>query len=153
MSIMESMGKKKPRPRRSFTPEFKAEIVELCRRGDRSAGQIARTAFYARRSGKPGPRAVQDAELTQQITAVHERSRGTYGAPRVHAVLKQEGAGCGRRRVARLMRAAGLEGRHRRRRHLTTIPDPRAALRPDLVVRNFAPDAAGLDTRWCGDIT
>ena len=37
---MESMGKK-PRPRRSFTPEFKAEIVELCQRGDRSAGQIA----------------------------------------------------------------------------------------------------------------
>ncbi|MBO0517283.1 IS3 family transposase, partial [Streptomyces beijiangensis] len=115
--------------------------------------KVSRTAFYARRSGKPGPRAVQDAELTQQITAVHERSRGTYGAPRVHAVLKQEGAGCGRRRVARLMRAAGLEGRHRRRRHLTTIPDPRAALRPDLVVRNFAPDCAGLNTRWCGDIT
>jgi transposase len=42
MSIMESMVKKKPRPRRSFTPEFKAEIVELCRRGDRSVGQIAR---------------------------------------------------------------------------------------------------------------
>ena len=42
MSIMESMGKKKPRPRCSFTPEFKAEIVELCRRGDRSVGQIAK---------------------------------------------------------------------------------------------------------------
>src|SRR2546423_11371361 len=38
---MESMGRKKPRPRRSFTPEFKAEIVELCRRGDRSVGQVA----------------------------------------------------------------------------------------------------------------
>jgi transposase len=42
MSIMESMGKKKPRPRRSFTPEFKAEIVDLCRRGDRSMGQVAK---------------------------------------------------------------------------------------------------------------
>ncbi|SFH39926.1 transposase [Actinopolymorpha cephalotaxi] len=39
---MESMGKKQPRPRRSFTPEFKAEIVELCRRGDRTAGQVAK---------------------------------------------------------------------------------------------------------------
>ncbi|GAA2986284.1 hypothetical protein GCM10017559_16830 [Streptosporangium longisporum] len=39
---MESMGKKKPRPRRSFTPEFKAEIVELCRRGDRPVGQVAK---------------------------------------------------------------------------------------------------------------
>jgi len=42
MSMMESMGKKKPRPRRSFTPEFKAEIVELCQRGDRSVGQVAK---------------------------------------------------------------------------------------------------------------
>jgi transposase len=42
MFIMETMGKKKPRPRRSFTPEFKAEIVELCQRGDRSIGQIAK---------------------------------------------------------------------------------------------------------------
>jgi transposase len=42
MSMMESMGTKKPRPRRSFTPEFKAEIVELCQRGDRSVGQVAK---------------------------------------------------------------------------------------------------------------
>ncbi|MFD3580851.1 IS3 family transposase [Streptomyces sp. NPDC058683] len=115
--------------------------------------KVSRTAFYVRRAGKPGPRAVRDAELTEQITEVHARSRGTYGAPRVHAVLKREGAGCGRRRVARLMRAAGLQGRHHRRRHLTTIPDPRAASRPDLIVRDFQPDPAGLDARWCGDIT
>ena len=115
--------------------------------------KVSRTAFYARRTAKPGPRAVRDAELTEQIAEVHERSRGTYGAPRVHAVLKRKGAGCGRRRVARLMRTAGLQGRHRRRRHLTTIPDPRAAMRPDLVVRDFRPDAMALDARWCGDIT
>ncbi|MGW2641923.1 IS3 family transposase [Streptomyces sp. NPDC001348] len=87
--------------------------------------KVSRTAFYARRAAKPGPRAVRDAELAEQIADVHTRSQGTYGAPRVHAVLKRAGAGCGRRRVARLMRAAGLQGRHRRRRHLTTIPDPR----------------------------
>lgn len=115
--------------------------------------KVSRAAFYARRAGKPGPRAVRDAELTEQITVIHTTSRGTYGAPRVHAVLKREGAGCGRRRVARLMRAAGLTGRHRRRRHLTTIPDPRAATRPDLIVRDFQPDPTGIDARWCGDIT
>jgi transposase InsO family protein len=115
--------------------------------------EVSRTAFYARRTGKPGPRAVRDAELTRQITEVHATSRGTYGAPRIHAVLKRGGALCGRRRVARLMRAAGLEGRHRRRRHLTTVPDPRAASRPDLVLRQFDPDPEGVDTRWCGDIT
>ncbi|MEU4098593.1 IS3 family transposase [Streptomyces sp. NPDC026673] len=115
--------------------------------------QVSRAAFYARRAGIPGPRAVRDAELIEQITQVHTRSRGTYGAPRVHAVLQRQGSGCGRRRVARLMRAAGLQGRHRRRRHLTTIPDPQAACRPDLIVRDFQPDPTGLDTRWCGDIT
>ncbi|MER7057745.1 IS3 family transposase [Streptomyces sp. NPDC000351] len=88
-----------------------------------------------------------------RIVEVHAKSRGTYGAPRVHAVLKRQGAGCGRRRVARLMRAAGLQGRHRRRRHVTTIPDPGAASRPDLIVRDFQPDRTGLDARWCGDIT
>ncbi|MEY2233878.1 IS3 family transposase [Streptomyces sp. BF23-19] len=115
--------------------------------------QVSRTAYYARSTGIPGPRAVRDAELTEQITIVHERSRGTYGAPRVHAVLRREGAGCGRRRVARLMRQAGLIGRHRRRRHRTTTPDPHAVTRPDLVLRDFRPDPAALDTRWCGDIT
>nr|WSZ11957.1 IS3 family transposase [Streptomyces canus] len=115
--------------------------------------QVSRTAFYARRTAKPGPRAVRDAELTEKIAEVHERSRGTYGVPRVHAALQRQGEDCGRRRVARLMRDAGLQGRHRRRRRLTTIPDPRAAARPDLLVRNFAPDPDGLDTRWCGDIT
>ncbi|WP_405970585.1 IS3 family transposase [Streptomyces sp. NBC_00988] len=112
--------------------------------------QVSRTAFYARRTGNPGPRAVRDAELTEKITEVHERSRGTYGVPRVHAALQRQGEDCGRRRVARLMRDAGLQGRHRRRRHLTTVPDPRAAARPDLLVRDFAPDPDGLDTRWCG---
>ncbi|WP_406384427.1 IS3 family transposase [Streptomyces sp. NBC_01618] len=109
--------------------------------------KVPRTAFCARRSGLPGPRAVWDTELTKQIVEVHAKSRETYRAPRVHAVLKCEGAGCGRRRVARLMQAAGLQGRHRRRRHLTTIPDPRAAFRPDLIVRDFQPDRIGLDTR------
>ncbi|MFK4101258.1 IS3 family transposase [Streptomyces sp. NPDC019531] len=115
--------------------------------------QVSRTAFYARRTRRPGPRAARDAELTEQITQTHAKSRGTYGTPRIHAVLKREGAACGRRRIARLMRTAGLEGRRRRRRHVTTIPDPSAATRPDLILRDCAPDPDGLDTRWCGDIT
>ncbi|MEV8563801.1 IS3 family transposase [Streptomyces sp. NPDC051917] len=96
---------------------------------------------------------MQDAELTERITTVHAQSRGTYGAPRIHAALKREGASCGRRRIARLMRAAGLAGQHRRRRHRTTIPDPHAATRPDLVLRDFRPDPTAVDIRWCGDIT
>ncbi|MEU1670359.1 IS3 family transposase [Streptomyces sparsogenes] len=51
------------------------------------------------------------------------------------------------------MRAAGLAGRHRRRRHRTTVPDPQAAARPDLALRDFRPDPTATDARWCGDIT
>lgn len=114
--------------------------------------KVSRAAYYTRRRG-PSARAVSDAELTEKIRTVHARSRGTYGSPRVHAALTDEGIACGRRRVARLMRQAGLTGRTRRRRQRTTIPDPRAATRPDLVLRDFQPDPAGADMRWCGDIT
>ncbi|NRQ37515.1 IS3 family transposase [Nonomuraea sp. NN258] len=114
---------------------------------------VSRAAFYARRSAVPGPRAMRDAELSERIALVHAGSRGSYGAPRVHAQLRREGERCGRRRVARLMRVLGLAGRYRRRRRQSTIPDPNADRRPDLIERDFTPDAAGLDTRWCGDIT
>ncbi|WP_435874925.1 IS3 family transposase [Nonomuraea wenchangensis] len=114
---------------------------------------VSRAAFYARRCGVPGPRAMRDAELAERIAEVHARSRGSYGAPRVHAQLQRDGQRCGRRRVARLMRALGLAGRYRRRRRQTTIPDPSADTRPDLIVRDFTPYAAAVDTRWCGDIT
>ena len=103
---------------------------------------VSRAAFYARRSGVPGPRAMRDGELAERIAEVHARSRGSYGAPRVHAQLQRDGQQCGRRRVARLMRALGLTGRHRRRRRRTTIPDPNAEARPDLIGRDFTPDAA-----------
>ncbi|WP_443058254.1 IS3 family transposase [Streptomyces sp. NBC_00820] len=62
--------------------------------------------------------------MTEKITEIHAESRGNYGAPRVHAALRQRGDRCGRRRVARLIRQAGLQGHHRSRRHRTTIPDP-----------------------------
>jgi putative transposase len=67
---------------------------------------VSRAAFYARRNATPGPRATRDAELAEQIARVHARSRGSYGAPRVHAQLRQDGQRCGRRRVARLIARA-----------------------------------------------
>ncbi|OUC97776.1 IS3 family transposase [Streptosporangium minutum] len=115
--------------------------------------EVSRAAFYPRRAGVPGPRAVRDAHLTERITQVRQHSRGAYGAPRIHALPHRRGDGHGRRRAARLMCAAGLQGRHRRRRPQTTIPDPAATVRPDLIGHDFTPDAAAIDTRRCGDIT
>ena len=68
--------------------------------------------------------------LLSQIHVIHRRSRGTYGAPRVHAELRAQGIRCGRKRVARLMGRAGLAGAHRRRYRSTTRQDPTAVAAP-----------------------
>jgi putative transposase len=92
--------------------------------------------------------------LLKHIETIHDDSRGTYGWPRVHAELTLGlGIPVNHKRVARLMREAGIYGKTRRRAVKTTIPDPDAAQRPDLVKRDFHTDATALDTRWCGDIT
>ena len=78
------------------------------------------------------------------ILKIHTDSRGTYGAPRVHAELRlAHRVNCSQKRVARLMRSLGLEGVHRRRRRRTTVRSPKAAVAPDLVQRNFTASAPG----------
>lgn len=115
--------------------------------------KVSRAAYYASRRDEPAVRRRADEELLDQITAVHAESKGRYGAPRIHAVLRRRGARHGRKRVARLMRAAGVRGRAPRRWQRTTIADPAAAARADLIRRDFTADAAQINTRWCGDIT
>jgi transposase InsO family protein len=87
--------------------------------------------------------------LTEVIVEVHQRSRRTYGAPRVHAELRRLEHHCSRKRVARLMRASGLVGVHARRRWRRGRPDVAPA--PDLVRRDFAP--RGPDQLWAADVT
>jgi transposase InsO family protein len=115
--------------------------------------EVSRAAYYAHRAGTVSARQRTDAELTEYIDQAHQASKGRYGAPRIHAQLRRQGHRHGRKRVARLMRAAGLRGRTPRRWKRTTIPDPAAAARADLIRRDFAVDAAAVNTRWCGDIT
>jgi len=92
-----------------------------------------------------------DAALTQQIGTIHARSRETYGAPRIHAELAAQGTLVGRKRVARLMQAAGLMGVSRRPFVTTTRRDPRARPAPDLVRRAFTADSP--NQLWVADIT
>jgi HTH-like domain/Integrase core domain len=114
--------------------------------------KVSRAAYYQRRNGVASPRRAADAVLAARITSIHEESKGTYGAPRVHQVLRRDGGSCGKRRVARLMRAAGLEGRRKKRWRTTTIADPAAERARDLIQRDFAP-RPGTDQRYAGDIT
>jgi putative transposase len=89
--------------------------------------------------------------LTKKLHAIHACTRGTYGVPRVHAELRGEGVRVGRKRVARLMRAAGLAGVSRRKRTVTTVRDRQGHLVPDLVTRDFTAPAA--NRLWVADIT
>lgn len=114
--------------------------------------KVSRSGYYAWRGREPSRRARADAELGERIRTIHHRSRQTYGAPRIHAELREEhGVRCGRKRVARLMRQAGLEGCHRRRSTQATMADASAEPALDLVQRNFAPEVA--DRLWVADIS
>ena len=115
--------------------------------------KVSRAAYYAHRADSPSTRRLVDQELTEHIRQAHQASKGRYGAPRIHTQLRRRGHRHGRKRVARLMRAAGLCGRRPRRWKRTTIPDPAAAARADLIRRDFSVNAAAVNTRWCGDIT
>ena len=89
--------------------------------------KVSRAAFYQYLRGIPSPRERGDAELAGQIKAVHQEAKGRYGAPRVHAELRRQGRRHSRKRVARLMRRSGLQGRAAKRWRKTTIADPAAA--------------------------
>jgi len=115
--------------------------------------EVSRAAYYERKKNIPSPRTLSDAELVKHICEVHDESDGTYGAPRVHRELLDRGLVCGRRRVRRLMRVHGLEGRCKKRWRKTTIQDPAAEAEAlDLIQRHFGPCEV-LDARYVGDIT
>ena len=113
--------------------------------------EVSPSGYWAWSKRAPSQRARSDDALITTIRAIHQDSRGTYGVPRVHAELRDTGTRCSRKRVARLMRAAGLEGVHRRRFVRTTISDRDTAPAPDLVERVFS--ASCPDALWVADIT
>ena len=114
--------------------------------------QISRSGFYAWLARPMSERARADLALTAKIEAIHRRSRGVYGSPSIHAELADDyEIRVGRKRVARLMRAASLRGATLRRYVLTTQPDLQAPRAIDLVERQFYAD--GPDRLWVADIT
>jgi putative transposase len=113
--------------------------------------EVSTSGYYAWLKRPLSRRAQEDEALMGQIKKIHTRSKGTYGAPRIHAKLAQEGVHVGRKRVARLMQKAGIQGISRRRRHSTTQRQADARPAPDLVERDFS--ANGPDELWVADIT
>ena len=112
---------------------------------------VSASGYYAWVRRAVSARAIEDTQLVERIREFHRRSRGTYGAPRIHRDLRAAGVRVGRKRVARLLKQAGLRGVSRRKWPTTTsrATDHRPA--PDLVQRQFA--ATGPNQLWVADIT
>jgi putative transposase len=113
---------------------------------------VSRSGYYEWRARPTAGRAQENELLLKHIQEIHRESRGTYGWPRVHAELRLGlGLLVNHKRVARLMRQAGIQGLYRRRRHATTLRDPAADPSTDLVNRQF--HVQGPNQLWVSDIT
>ena len=111
---------------------------------------VSSSGYYAWMKRRPSRRAETDAALIGEIRAAHAASRGTYGAPRIHAELTAKGMHVGRKRVARLMSQTGLAGVSRRKFIVTTVKS-NSRQAPDLVERDFT--ASVPNRLWVADIT
>ena len=114
--------------------------------------KVSASGYYAwqKRQGQT-PALSDEAQWVAQIRRVFEESRGTYGSPRVTAVLRQQGIACNRKRIARLMRAHHLVAKHRRRRVRTTDSRHGLPIAPNRLNRQFS--AQRPDEKWVADIT
>jgi putative transposase len=114
--------------------------------------KVSKSGFYAWQANPVSDKDLSDALLTNTICDIHRMSRLSYGSPRVHAELRLgQDTRCGRKRVERLMRQAGIRGIYRRRRRGCTTRDSAAELADDLVKRQF--DPLEPDRLWVMDVT
>ena len=112
---------------------------------------LSPSGFYAWLKRPPSARDVANDQLVAEMRRIHAFSRRSYGRPRMHAELRDEGFLVNHKRVGRLMRLAGIVGVTRRRKWRTTKRDREARPAPDLVERNFS--AEGPNELWVADIT
>ena len=113
--------------------------------------EVSRAGYYAWRDRPESNRDVEDRRLTVRLRAAHEKSRRTYGSPRLHAKLVHEGTKVSRKRVIRLMQADGIVARQRKRYRCTTMSDHDQPVAPNLLDRQFTAEKP--NQRWVGDTT
>jgi putative transposase len=121
-------------------------VVVLCR-----VLEVWPSGYYAWRRRAAPMRAKRDALLAVEIAAEHKRSRGIYGSPRVHRELRARGVRVGRKRVERLMRKNGIQGRQKRRFRRTTDSSHAQPIAPNILGRQFNPKAP--NEAWATDVT
>ena len=113
--------------------------------------EVSRSGYYAWRRRPLSRRAREDRQLLPQIRAIHHRWRRSYGSPRIHRELRAQGVACGRHRVARVMREAGLRAKHARRFRATTDSAHSYPVAPNRLKREFT--VTEIDAVWLADIT
>jgi putative transposase len=121
-------------------------VLRMCR-----LLNVSRSGFYEWLTRPVSERERSDVDLTTKIEAIHKESRRTYGAPRVHAMLRRDDIFVGKKRVARLMKEAGISGTFKKKRGRTTISVPGVTVSPDLLGREFFADAP--NRVWVADMT
>lgn len=130
----------------------KLGVEPICAVLKEAGVQIAPSTYYAAKNRVPSARAVRDAELIEEIKAVHAENLGVYGARKVHAELRRQGVNVARCTVERLMRAEGLRGIPREKTRRTTVSHGAQTERPaDLVKRKFV--ATAPNQLWVADLT
>ena len=112
---------------------------------------VSASGYYAWLVRPPSQRDLFDEWLLSEIRRAHQASRETYGSPRILHDLREENVRVGRKRIARLMSRAQIQGVSRRKGHKTTVRNPQATPAADLVERDFS--ASGPDELWVSDIT
>ena len=129
--------------RRSHTVRLRCRVIGVSKAG-----------YYAWRHRAPSARRQANTALATHIGMVHQRSRRTYGSPRVTVELRAQGVRCSENRVARVMRCAGIRAKGRRRFRLTTDSRHGHPVAPNVLARQCAVDAIpGLNRVWASDIT
>jgi putative transposase len=120
--------------------------VALCRNLE-----VSKAGYYAWRERMPSVREQADDALRPKISAIHRKSRGSYGSPSIHAELKAGGLEIGRKRVARLMKLEQIQGKKRQQFRTTTDSSHGYPVAANLLDRRFSTDAP--DVVWAADIT
>ena len=113
--------------------------------------EVSKSGYFAWRDGREAPRRSRDRALSVHIQAIHQQSRKTYGSPRIHHELKEQGMAVGKKRVERLMKSAGIAVLPLRRFVTTTDSDHDQPIAPNLLEQDFS--ASAPNQRWVTDIT
>jgi len=135
----------------AFIEEQKTQhsVRRMCRLLD-----VSPSGYYEWRGRPPSARSVADEALRGEVVRIHRESRSTYGRPRIHAELREQGLRVGAKRIGRLMKISGIAGARRRRFRKTTDSNHDLPIAANALARQFdVVDIGGMNRVWAGDIT